>query len=171
MTKEQKNAQDPIKKAINWGGRELSFETGRLETMADSTILARYGETVILATVTHALASEDLGYFPLSVEFEEKLYAAGRISGSRFIKREGRPTESAILAGRLIDRSVRPLFPKDYFNQVQVIVTVLSYDTENDPDNLGLIAASMALKASSVPWNGPVASVRVGLINGELILN
>lgn len=171
MTREQKNAQAQLKKAINWGGRELSFETGRIETMADSTILARYGETVILATVTHALASEDLGYFPLSVEFEEKLYAAGRISGSRFIKREGRPTESAILAGRLIDRSVRPLFPKDYFNQVQVIVTVLSYDNENDPDNLGLIAASMALKASSVPWSGPVASAQVGLINGEFILN
>lgn len=171
MTKEQKNAHGKIKKSINWGGRELSFEAGRLETQADSTILAQYGETVILATVGHALASEDLGYFPLSVEFEEKLYAAGRISGSRFVKREGRPTESAILAGRLIDRSIRPLFPKDYFNQVQVIVTVLSYDTENDPDNLGLIAASMALKASSVPWNGPVASVQVGLIKGEFILN
>lgn len=171
MTKEQKNAHAPIRKAISWGGRELSFETGRLETQADSTILAQYGETVILATVGHAAASEDLGYFPLSVEFEEKLYAAGRISGSRFIKREGRPTESAILAGRLIDRSIRPLFPKDYFNQVQVIVTVLSYDTENDPDNLGLIAASMALKASSVPWNGPVASAQVGQVKGEFILN
>ncbi len=171
MTKEQKNAQAPIKKAINWGGRELSFETGRVETQADATILAQYGETVILATVNHAIASEDLGYFPLSVEFEEKMYASGRISGSRFIKRDGRPTESAILAGRLIDRSIRPLFPKDYFNQVQVIVTVLSYDTENDPDNLGLIAASMALHASSVPWNGPVAGAVVGLINGEFILN
>lgn len=171
MTREQKNAQSPIRKAINWGGRELSFETGRIETMADSTIIAAYGETVVMATVGHAAASEDLGYFPLSVEFEEKLYAAGRISGSRFIKREGRPTESAILAGRLIDRSIRPLFPKDYFNQVQVIVTVLSYDMENDPDNLGLIAASMALRASSVPWNGPVASAQVGLINGEFILN
>lgn len=169
MTKEKNNT--PFKKEINWGGRTLSFETGRLETQADSTILARYGETIVLATVGHAAASEDLGYFPLSVEFEEKLYAAGRISGSRFIKREGRPTESAILAGRLIDRSIRPLFPKDYFNQVQVIVTVLSYDTENDPDNLGLIAASMALKASSVPWNGPVASAQVGLIDGEFILN
>lgn len=169
MTKEKNNA--PFKKEINWGGRTLSFETGRFETQADSTILASYGETIVLVTVGHALASEDLGYFPLSVEFEEKLYAAGRISGSRFIKREGRPTESAILAGRLIDRSIRPLFPKDYFNQVQVIITVLSYDTENDPDNLGLIAASCALKASSVPWGGPVASARVGLADGEFILN
>ncbi len=160
-----------VKKEINWGGRSLSFETGRIETMADSTILAQYGETVVLATVGHAPAKEDLGYFPLSVEFEEKMYAAGRISGSRFIKREGRPPESAILAGRLIDRSIRPLFPHDYFNQVQVIVSVLSYDGVNDPDNLGLIAASMAIRASSVPWNGPVASAQVGLIKGEYILN
>lgn len=171
MTKELNNAQSRVKKEITWGGRQFSFETGRIETMADSSIIASYGDTMVLATVTSAAANEDLGYFPLSVEFEEKFYAAGRISGSRFIKREGRPTESAILAGRLIDRSIRPLFPKDYFNQVQVIVTVLSYDNENDPDNLGLIAASMALKASSVPWNGPVASARVGLINSEFILN
>lgn len=171
MAKEQKNAQSPIRKSINWGGRELSFETGRVETMADSTILAQYGETVVLVTVGHAQASEDLGYFPLSVEFEEKFYASGRISGSRFIKREGRPTENAILSGRLIDRSIRPLFPKDYFNQVQVIITVLSYDMENDPGNLGLIAASAAIKSSSVPWGGPVASVTVGMIDNEFILN
>lgn len=171
MTREQKNAQSTQRKAINWGGRELSFETGRVETMADSTVLAQYGETVVLVTVGHAPASEDLGYFPLSVEFEEKFYASGRISGSRFIKREGRPTENAILSGRLIDRSIRPLFPKDYFNQVQVIITVLSYDMENDPANLGLIAASAAIKASSVPWNGPVVSSQVGIINGEFILN
>lgn len=171
MTKELKNAQGKVKKEITWGGRTLSFETGRVETMADSTILAQYGETVVLATVQSAPAKEDLGYFPLSVEFEEKLYASGRISGSRFIKREGRPTESAILAGRLIDRSIRPLFPKDYFNQVQVIVTVLSYDMENDADNLGLIAASAAIKCSTVPWNGPVASARVGLKEGKYVLN
>ncbi len=171
MTKELNNAQKQVKKEITWGGRQLSFESGHVETMADSSIIARYGDSVVLATVCSAAANEDLGYFPLTVEFEEKFYASGRISGSRFIKREGRPTESAILAGRLIDRSIRPLFPKDYFNQVQVIVTVLSYDMENDPDNLGLIAASMAIKASSVPWNGPVASVRVGLKNGEFILN
>lgn len=149
----------------------MSFEVGHVETMADASVLAQYGETVVLATVTSAPAKEDLGYFPLSVEFEEKMYASGRISGSRFIKREGRPTESAILAGRLIDRSIRPLFPHDYFNQVQVIVTVLSYDMETDPDNLGLIAASCALKLSSVPWDGPVASARVGLKDGEFILN
>lgn len=171
MTREQKIAQAPIRKSINWGGRELSFETGRVETMADSTILAQYGETVVLVTVGHAAASEDLGYFPLSVEFEEKFYASGRISGSRFIKREGRPTENATLSGRLIDRSIRPLFPKDYFNQVQVIISVLSYDMENDPGNLGLIAASAAIKSSTVPWNGPVASVTVGMIEDKFILN
>src|SRR3990167_8228390 len=171
MTEKSAKNQGVIKKEITWGGRTLSFETGRIETQADSTILARYGDTVVLVTVAHALASEDLGYFPLSVEFEEKFYASGRISGSRFIKREGRPTENAILSGRLIDRSIRPLFPKDYFNQVQVIITVLSYDMENDPGNLGLIAAATAIKCSSVPWNGPVASAQVGLINGEFILN
>jgi len=171
MTKNSNNVHSRVVKEITWGGRQLSFETGRIETMADSSILARYGETVVLATVSSAPANEDLGYFPLSVDFEEKFYASGRISGSRFIKREGRPTESAILAGRLIDRSIRPLFPKDYFNQVQVIVTVLSYDNDNDPDNLGLLAASLALKTSSVPWKGPVASARVGLINGEFVLN
>ncbi|HSX58474.1 MAG TPA: polyribonucleotide nucleotidyltransferase [Candidatus Saccharimonadales bacterium] len=171
MDKKTKTAQGVIRKEITWGDRVLSFETGRIETQADSTIVASYGETVVLVTVGHALASEDLGYFPLSVEFEEKFYASGRISGSRFIKREGRPPESAILNGRLIDRSIRPLFPKDYFNQVQVIITVLSYDMENDPSNLGLIATSAALKSSSVPWNGPVASAQVGLIDGKFILN
>src|SRR3990172_8354123 len=158
-----------IEKEINWGGRTLSLQHGKLARQADSAILARYGDTMVLATVVSAPPREDLDYFPLSVDYEERLYASGRISTSRFIKREARPTDEAILNGRLIDRSIRPLFPKDYFNEVQVIVTILSYDNENDPDNLGLIAASMALKASSVPWNGPVASARVGLINSEFI--
>jgi len=171
MTEKSEKKDTPVKKEINWGGRALKFEVGRFETMADSSVIAQYGDTVVLATVGVADPQEDLGYFPLSVEFEEKLYASGRISGSRFVKREGRPTESAILAGRLIDRSIRPLFPKDYFNQVQVIVTVLSYDMETDPDNLGLLAASCALKLSSVPWNGPVASARVCLKDGQFILN
>src|SRR3989344_2224860 len=102
MTEKTAKTKGITKKEITWGGRALSFETGRVETQADSTILAQYGETVVLVTVSHAIASEDLGYFPLSVEFEEKFYASGRISGSRFIKREGRPTENAILSGRLI---------------------------------------------------------------------
>jgi len=149
----------------------LSFETGRIANQADRAILTRYGDTMLLATVVSAPPKEDLGYFPLTVDYEERLYAAGRISGSRFIKREGRPTEDAILNGRLVDRSIRPLFPKDYFDEVQVILTILSYDQENDPDIPALLAASVALNSSHIPWDGPVAAVKVGLKEGEFILN
>ncbi len=126
---------------------------------------------MVLATVCYGQPKTDISYFPLSVEFEERLYAGGRISTSRFIKREGRPRESAILAGRLIDRSIRPLFPKDYYNEVQVIVTVLSVDQENEPDILGGIAASAALAISSVPWKGPIVLVRVGKTAAGYVLN
>lgn len=149
----------------------MSFETGRIANQADRAILTRYGDTMLLATVVSAPPKEDLGYFPLTVDYEERLYAAGRISGSRFIKREGRPTEDAILNGRLVDRSIRPLFPKDYFDEVQVILTILSYDQENDPDIPALLAASVALNSSHIPWDGPVAAVKVGLKEGEFILN
>lgn len=160
-----------IQKEINWGGRTLSFQYGKLATQADSAILSRLGDTMVLATVVSAAPREDIDYFPLSVDYEERLYASGRISTSRFIKREGRPTEEAILNGRLIDRSIRPLFPKDYFNEVQVIITILSYDQENDPDIVSLLATSAALITSPIPWNGPVVGVRVGYRNGEFILN
>lgn len=160
-----------VKKEIDWNGRRLSFQYGGLADQADSAILAQYGDTVVLATVVSALPREDIDYFPLSVDYEEKLYAAGRISGSRFIKREGRPTEEAILNGRLIDRSIRPLFPKDYVNEVQVIITVLSYDQENDPDLISLLATSAALLTSPIPWKGEVVGVRVGYHEGEYILN
>jgi polyribonucleotide nucleotidyltransferase len=160
-----------VKKEINWGGRALSLETGKLASQANAAILCKYGETVVLATVVSSPATEDLGYFPLVVDYEERLYAAGRISGSRFVKREGRPTEEAVLNGRLIDRSIRPLFPKDYFNQVQVVITVLSYDQENDPDVPAMIATSAALSISSVPWNGKIAFAKIGLKDGDYILN
>lgn len=160
-----------IKKEISWGGRSLSLDTGKIANQADRAILARYGDTMVLATVVAAPPKEDLGYFPLSVDYEERLYAAGRISGSRFIKREGRPSEDAILNGRLIDRSIRPLFPKDYFDEVQVIITILSYDQENDPDILALVATSVALHSSHVPWAGPVVAAKVGYRDGEFILN
>ncbi len=160
-----------VKKEIEWGGRTLSLETGRVANQANAAVLGRYGETVVLATVVSAKPKEEYDFFPLTVDYEEKLYAAGRISGSRFIKREGRPSEEAILTGRLIDRSIRPLFPKDYFNEVQVIVTVLSYDGENDPDILSIISASAALTISNVPWEGPLAAVKVGYKDGEVILN
>ena len=167
MTKKRKF----IKKEITWAGRTLSLETGKLAGQADAAILAQYGETVVLVTVVGAPAVEDLGYFPLSVDYEERMYATGKISGSRFIKREGRPSEEAVLTGRVIDRSIRPLFPKDYFNQVQIIITVLSYDQENDPDVPTMLATSAALSISKITWEGKVAFVRVGLKDGEFILN
>lgn len=160
-----------IKKEIKWGDRTLTLETGKLANQADASVLARYGDTVVLATVVAVPAKEDVNFFPLAVDYEERLYAAGRISGSRFIKREGRPTEEAILTGRLVDRSVRPLFPKDYVEEVQVIITALSYDNENDPDVLGIIAASAVLSISNIPWQGPLAGVKVGFKEGEFTLN
>ncbi len=168
MTKEKNNI---VQKEINWGGRTLSLQHGKLAQQADGSILGRYGDTVVLATVVSAPPREDCDYFPLTVEYEERLYASGRISTSRFIKREGRPTEEATLNGRLIDRSIRPLFPKDYFNEVQVVITILSYDQNNDPDVISLLATSAALATSSIPWNGPVVGVRVGYRDGEFILN
>ena len=159
------------KKEITWGGRTLSLETGKLAGQADAAILAQYGETVVLVTVVGAPAVEDLGYFPLSVDYEERMYATGKISGSRFVKREGRPSEEAVLTGRVIDRSIRPLFPKDYFNQVQVVITVLSYDQENDPDVPTMLATTAALSISKIPWGGEIAFVRVGLKDGNFILN
>jgi len=159
------------KKEISWGGRTLSLETGKLARQADAAVVARYADTVVLATVVSTPAAEDLGYFPLTVDYEERLYAAGKISSSRFIKREGRPSDEAILNGRLIDRSIRPLFPKDYFNQVQVIITILSYDQENDPDLPALLATSAALSISPVPWGGPVAFAKVGFRDGSYLLN
>ena len=132
-----------VKKEISWGGRSLSLETGKIANQADRAIIARYGDTMLLATAVSAPPKEDLGYFCCGVDYEEVFYAAGRISGSRFIKREGRPSEDAVLNGRLVDRSIRPLFPKDYFDEVQIILTILSYDQENDPDILALLATSV----------------------------
>ncbi len=160
-----------ITKEIDLNGRKLKLETGKLALQADSSVIASWGETVVLATVASQPLIEDKGYFPLSVEFVEKHYAGGRISSSRFIKREARPSEEAVLTGRLIDRSIRPLFPKEFRSEVQVIVTVLSIDQSNDPDILGLIAASAALSISSVPWHGPLGVARIGAADGKLMIN
>ncbi|MDP3948104.1 MAG: polyribonucleotide nucleotidyltransferase, partial [bacterium] len=161
-----------ITKEIDLNGRKLKLETGKLALQADASVVVSWGETVILATVATKPLAEDIGYFPLSVEYVEKHYAGGRISSSRFIKREARPTDEAVLTGRLIDRSIRPLFPKEFKNnEVQVILTVLSVDQANDPDIVGLIGASAALSISSVPWNGPIAGVRVGEEEGKLVVN
>lgn len=153
-----------IKKSIDIAGRTLSLEVGRFAEQASAAVLAQYGETTVLATVTASTKETTLDYFPLSVEYVERLYAGGRIKGSRWVKREGRPSDDAVLAGRVIDRSIRPLFPKSYNHDVQVIITVLSVDGENDPDVLGLVATSAALAISPIPWNGPVSAVRMGYI-------
>ncbi len=163
--------QKKVKKELEIGGKKLILETGELASQATAAVLATYGETVVLVTVVAQKPTVDLGYFPLSVDFDEKLYAGGRISSSRFIKRENRPSEKAILVGRLIDRSIRPLFPKDYQAEVQIIITVLSIDNENDPDIISLIATSATLAISSIPWNGPLSGLRVGQIDGKFILN
>lgn len=151
-------------------GRELAMETGRLAFQADGAVLVRYGDTVILGVAQVAdEAREGFDYFPLSVDYEEKMYAAGKISGSRFVKREGRPSDDAILTSRLIDRPIRPLFPKGYHNEVQIITYVLSMDPEVKPDTVAMIAASAALSLTGSPFAGPIAGVRVGLINDELV--
>lgn len=169
--------QNLITKTIELSGRTLTLEVGRFAEQANAAVLARYGDTMVLATVTASTKETTLDYFPLSVEYVERLYAGGRIKGSRWVKREGRPTDDAVLAGRVIDRSIRPLFPKTYKHDVQVIITVLSVDGINDPDVLGLVATSAALSISSVPWAGPVSAVRMGYVKevggdgGSLVVN
>ena len=156
----------------DWHGRQLIIKTGRLAHQADAAVTVQYGDTVVLATVVEAQeAREDSDFFPLMVDFEERLYAAGIIKGSRWVKREGRPTDEAILNGRMIDRSIRPLFDESSRRDVQVILTVLSVDQTNDYDIVALIAASAALRISGVNWRGPIGGVRVGRINGEFIYN
>src|SRR6266550_2597456 len=154
----------------NFAGRALKLEAGRLAKQAAGSCLVQFGETVVLAAVTVSDNVSTLPFFPLTVEYREKAYAAGKIPGG-FLKREGRPQDEEILAARVIDRSVRPLFPEGFKNEVQVFVYVLSADQENDADVLGLTAASAALTMSQVPWNGPIAAVRVGRVEGAWILN
>ena len=165
------SARKKIEKSIDLGGRKLTLQTGILAGQASGAVLASYGETVVLATVVGAPLKQDLGYFPLSVEYQERLYAGGRIKGSRWVKREGRPSDDEILSGRLIDRSIRPLFPKSYEKEVQVMLTVLSVDMENDPTIVASIATSAALSISPIPWKGPVTTLRIGKKNGTYFVN
>ncbi|MBM4402064.1 MAG: polyribonucleotide nucleotidyltransferase [Candidatus Cloacimonetes bacterium] len=160
-----------IRDELEYAGRKLSLETGHLANQATAAVLARYGETVVLVTVVVAEPREDIDYFPLFVEYEERLYAGGKIKTSRFVKREGRPRDEAILNARLIDRAIRPLFDQGFKNEVQVIVTILSVDQENDPAILSLVAASAALAISGAPWAGPIAAARIGHHNGNFLLN
>lgn len=157
--------------SMEWGGRTLTIGVGLLAQQASGSCTVRYGDTLALCTATMGGVREGLNYFPLSVDFEERLYAAGRIKGSRFIKREGRPTDEAVLSGRLIDRAIRPLFSHDIRNEVAVVATVLSHDQENDADIPALVGSACALGISDIPWNGPLAAMRVGRVNGEWIIN
>ena len=156
---------------IDWGGRKLSLETGHVARQADAAVFAQYGESSVLATVVAAKQPRaGIDFFPLTVNYQEKTYAAGKIPGGYF-KREGRPTEKETLTSRLIDRPIRPLFIDGFKNETQVIITVLSHDMENDPDILGMVAASAALTLSGVPFLGPIGAARVGYIEGEYVLN
>lgn len=156
---------------MEFAGRKLTIETGRLAQFANGAVLVRYGETVILSTATaSAEPREDIDFFPLSVDFEERLYAVGKIPGG-FIKREGKPTEKAVLTSRVIDRPIRPLFPKDLRNDVTVVNTVLSVDQDNSPEVAAMIGTSAALSISDIPFNGPIGGLVLGLVDGEVIIN
>ena len=160
-----------VKKEIEVAGKKISLETGKIARQADGAIIAQCGETVVLATAVGAKkVNPDVDYFPLSVNYQEKYYAAGKIPGGYF-KREARPTESETLISRLIDRPIRPLFPDEFKNEVQVLPTVISYDKENEADILSIIASSAALAISGMPFLGPVGASRVGFIDGKYVLN
>ncbi len=158
------------KKELDWGGRKLTLETGRIARQADGAVLATYGETQVLCTVVGAKSGRDVDFFPLSVHYQEKTSATGKIPGG-FFKREGRPTEKEVLTSRLIDRPIRPLFVKGFRNETQVICTVLSHDLENDPDIVAMVGTSAALTISGLPFLGPIGGARVGYIDGEYVLN
>ena len=160
-----------FKEEIDFGGKKIVLETGKIARQADGAIIATWGETVVIATVVGAKkVNPETDYFPLSVNYQEKYYAAGKIPGGYF-KREARPTEAETLISRLIDRPIRPLFPENFRNEVQVLPTVLSYDSENEADVLSIIASSAALSISGLPFKGPVGASRVGFINGKFVLN
>ena len=159
------------KKEIDVAGKKISLETGKIAWQADGAIIAQCGETIVMATVVGAKkVNPDVDYFPLSVNYQEKYYAAGKIPGGYF-KREARPTESETLISRLIDRPIRPLFPDEFKNEVQLLPTVISYDKENEADILSIIASSAALTISGMPFMGPVGASRVGFIEGKYVLN
>ena len=159
------------KHTIQIQGKEISFELPHLAEQANGHVLVRSGDTVVLVTAVMSSYETNLDYFPLMVDYEEKFYAAGKILGSRFMRREGRPSDEAIITARVIDRAIRPLFPQGFKQEVQVITTCLSWDGENDPDILGLLGSSLALSLSDIPWQGPLAGVRIARIDNEFILN
>ncbi len=158
------------RKEMNWGGRKLVIETGKVARQADGAVVVSYGDTVVLCTAVAQKSPSTVDFFPLTVQYQEKYYATGRIPGG-FLKREGRPSDNETLVSRLIDRPIRPLFPYGFKNETQVICTVLSHDMENNPDIVSLIGSSAALAISGIPFAGPIGAARVALIDGQLILN
>ena len=157
--------------SMDVGGRTLTIEQGKMAKQANGAVLVRYGDTVVLVTATASKEPrEGVDFFPLTVDYEEKMYAAGKIPGG-FIKREGRPSNDATLCARLIDRPIRPLFPKGYRNDVQIVATVLSVEPDNAPELAGMIGASCALSVSDIPFDGPIAGVRVGRVDGAFVIN
>ena len=165
-----------IEDSIEVSGQKLTLQTGKLARAATTSVFGRLGDTCVLVTVTAGRLREEIDYLPLSVEYVEKLYAGGRIKGSRWVKREGRPSDDAILKARLIDRSIRPLFPVNYRRDIQIIITLLSVDGVNSPEILSAIATYAALHLSPIPWNGPISTVRVGYVKpnggaGSFIVN
>ena len=163
MTKVIQTGKDIIRVSTDWLGRELSMEVNKVGFRTTASVIVRYGDTVVLGIAESGEVNPNLDYFPLSIDYEEKYYASGKISSSRFIKREGRPSDEAILIGRLIDRPIRPLFPKGYRNECQVVTTVLSMDPAFRPDAVAMLAASAALMLTGVPFDGPIAGLRIGL--------
>jgi polyribonucleotide nucleotidyltransferase len=159
------------KKSIEWAGKTLTLETGRIARQADGAVLATYGNTSVLCTVVGAKKPKaDVDFFPLTIHYQEKAFAAGKIPGG-FFKREGKPSEKEVLTSRLIDRPIRPLFPEGFFNEVQVVCTLLSHDLENDADVVAMVGASAALTISGIPFMGPIAAARVGYIDGQYAIN
>src|ERR1700742_5216655 len=160
-----------FRKELDWGGRKLVLETGKIARQADGAVLVSYGDTIVLCTAVGVkTAKPGQDFFPLTVNYQEKAFAAGKIPGG-FFKREGRPSEAEVLKSRLIDRPIRPLFPEGFRNEVQIVATVLSYDNENDPDIVSMVGCSAALTLSGIPFFGPIGAARVGFENGAYILN
>ena len=159
-----------IRESIDFNGKELTLETGQIARQAGGAVLIAHGDSQVLVTVVTAKPTRDFGYFPLRVDYEERFYAAGKIPGG-FFKREGRPSDAAILTGRMIDRPIRPLFPKGYNDEVQIVATVLSADADFPPNALAIVGASAALMISDAPFAGPIAGVRVGRKDGQFVVN
>ena len=156
-----------VKKEIDFAGKKLILETGQLAPQANMAVRAQYGDSVVLVATVAGEANPDIDFFPLTVVYEEKLYASGSIKSSRFVKRDGKPTDDAVVIKRLVDHAIRPLFPVDYMDEVQAVATVLSLDETANPEFLSMIGVSANLMASDIPWEGPMASVKVGYINNE----